>query len=360
MNNKAITNAKRLCDTMMRCFPDAKDLPLEGKFFYHQGVFLLGMLHIYELCGEEKYYAYVTSWVYSLVQEDGRIDGLCRDWLDYIQPGILLFPLYKLSGNEKYKKALKTLIEILRSWKKNESGGFWHANCHPNQMWLDSLYMAGPIQAQFGAEFGETQFLDEATKQTIIMYDHMVDPVTGLMFHAWDESKKADWSNKETGLSSTIWGRAQGWYVMAILDILSFLPDAHPNRTNLIKIEHTLLSRIMEYRDEKTKLWYQVLDKGRDPDNWLETSCSCLFTAAIAKAIRMGVLENSYTTFANQSFEALCDSLDEEGDNLLINRVCVGTCVCNYQEYLNRPTLENDLHGVGTFLLMCAEIAQSN
>ena len=360
MKTKVLNVGKALCDTMIRKFPDAADLPPKQLFHYHQGVFLSGMMKIYELTAEEQYYEYIKSWVDSIIQPDGSIETYDPTSLDDIQPGILLFPLYERTKDERYKKALNTLIDILRTWKKNSAGGFWHKDMHPDQMWLDSLYMGGPIQAEYSLFSGETQFLDEAAKQAIIMYENMTDLETGLMFHAWDESKKIDWADKETGLSSEVWGRAQGWYVVAILDILSFMPMDHPKREKLIEIEKAVLASVMKYRDEERHMWYQVVNKGSEPGNWIETSCSCLFTAAIAKAVYMNILDNSYLAYVNECFESIYESVDKAGKDILVNNVCVGTGVCDYKKYISRPTSENDLHGVGAFLLMCAEVARIN
>ncbi|MBE7033015.1 MAG: glycoside hydrolase 105 family protein [Ruminococcaceae bacterium] len=361
MRNKAIDTAKMLCDTMIRKFPEAKDLPPERRFFYHQGVFLSGMMNTYELCEEEKYYDYVKVWIDSLVDEDGKINS-CEphNWLDDIQPGILLYPLYKKTGDERYKKALDFLVGILKNWKKNKAGGFWHSNIHPDQMWLDSLYMGSPILAQYAKEFSCPEFWDETAKQAIIMYENMTNPQTGLMLHAWDESKLESWADKETGLSDETWGRAQGWYVVAIMDILSFMPSDHPYRQKLIDIEREILGNIMKYRDEKSKLWYQVVPKGNEKGNWIENSCSFLFITAIAKAVRLGVLDEKYKIYANECFEGALRNIDSDGEDLLINHVCIGTCIFDYQGYIDRPTSVNDLHGTGAFLLMCSEIARIN
>lgn len=361
MKEKAVVAAKRLCDTMMRTFPEAAKLPPERRFFYHQGVFLSGMMNTYKLCGDEKYFDYLKAWVDSLIDEDGNITSIePQDWLDDIQPGILLFPLYERTGDERYKKALDYLIDILVHWKKNKSGGFWHSMIHPDQMWLDSLYMGSPILAEYAKRFERAELLDETVSQAIIMNKNMKDESSGLMFHAWDESKKEAWADKKTGLSDEIWGRALGWYCVAMLEILSFMPSEHPKRQELCEIERELLLSVIKYRDREKKLWYQIVNKGDKADNWIENSCSFLFIAAIAKAIRMGILDESYKDFANESFDGALKNIDADGENLLINHVCIGTCVCDYKEYVSRPTSVNDLHGSGAFLLMCCEIAQIN
>lgn len=352
--------ATELCGTMMRKYA-AKDIPPVGKFHYHQGVFLSGMYHVYEVCGEEKYYGYVKDWVDSLVDENGAVRDLDRTMLDGIQPGILLFPLYRRTGDRRYKAALDTLMPILRDWPCNPVGGFWHTEKFQNEMWLDGLYMAGPLEAQYSAEFGEASYIETAVKQIILMRNHMQDKDTKLLYHGWDYFKKCSWANKETGLSPEVWGRALGWYVVAILDILTFLPENHPKRQEIIDIEREVLAAIARYQDTESGMWYQVVDKGGQDGNWLESSCSALFSYALAKAVRMGVMDKAYLDAARRGFGGIVrHSLAEDGGGLLMKDICIGTCICDYNKYISRPTSVNDLHGVGAFLLLCAELAKAD
>lgn len=359
MNGKIKTDALEVarlaCDTMMKKF-DAPQLPPEGWFHYHQGVFLSGMMNIYKICGDEKYYEYVKAWVDARVADDGTISILDRTRLDDIQPGILLFDIYDRTKKEKYKKALETLIGILRTWHKNEAGGFWHKEMHPNEIWLDGIYMAGPIQAEYGMRSGESSLTDEAAKQAVIMWENMRDEKTGLLYHAWDCTKKIDWADKKTGLSSAFWGRSVGWYTVALLDILSFTDKESGYYKVLSDIERELLESVIKYQSGSSGMWYQVIDKTERSDNWCEVSCSCLFTASIARAVKMGILPEKYLLYAEKGFKGVYNSLKTENGNLLIGGVCVGTGVCDYAGYVSRPTSVNDLHGVGAFLLMCAAI----
>ena len=354
----ALYYAKKSCDTMMRKFA-APDLPPVAKFHYHQGVFLSGMQKVYHVCKEEKYYNYIKEWVDSIIYPDGSIHSFDKGMLDDIQPGILLFDLYKRTGDERYKIALDTLMPVLKDWKRNEVGGFWHKEWHPNQMWLDGLYMAGPLEAEYSATFCEECYIETAIEQIILMRDHIQDPETKLLYHAWDPTKEIDWADKETGLSEEFWGRALGWYVVAILDILEFVPENHPKRQTIIDIELEVLEALAKYQDKETGMWYQVVNKGDVAGNWVESSCTSLFSYAMAKAVRMGFADKKYVDMAIRGFEGVINtSVEFDGDDLLIGGVCIGTGVCTYEGYISRPTSVNDLHGAGAFLLMCAEIAK--
>lgn len=350
--------AEMACSSLMSKYKP-EELPPVKRWHYHQGVFLSGMERCWKATQNEKYYEYLKSYVDSQILPDGSIVDYDITQLDDIQPGILLFNLYEKTGDERYKKALDTLVSHLRTWKKNQKGGFWHKYIYPNQMWLDGLYMGGPIAVQYGSTFGEDSFLDMATLQALLMEKYMKDEKTGLFYHAWDESKEAQWADPETGRSKELWGRAIGWYTTAILDILDFLPETHKDKNTLVEILKDLLFSLIKYQDISSGRWYQVVDKGSLPDNWLENSCTSLYVYSIAKAIRRGYLDKHYIQFAWKGYQGVIDTLkfNENGD-VLVGDICVGTGVGDYAHYIARPTSINDLHGAGAFILMCVEMAQ--
>jgi len=187
-----------------------------------------------------------------------------------------------------------------------------------------------------------------------MMCRNITDPKTGLLYHAWDDSKEAGWSDKKTGLSSEFWGRAMGWYAVAIQDILDYLPADHIRRDEFISAGLDIINALIRFQDE-SGLWYQVVDKGEISGNWLETSCSCLYTYAIAKAMKNGFLHKSYSKYINRAYEGIIKSLKFEDENLIVSNICIGTGVGNLDFYFKRPTVQNDLHGMGAFLLMCTE-----
>lgn len=354
---KPVDYAKMACDTMMRKFK-AEDLPPKGRFHYHQGVFLSGVQKTYDLCKDEKYYHYIKDWVDSIIDVKGEIHTFDPGQLDDIQPGILLFFLFGKTGERRYKIALDTLLPCIMNTKRNAEGGLWHKESCPDQMWLDGLYMAGPISAEYAFRFHKEEYLNLAIEQALLMEKKTRDEKTGLWYHAYDCSRKMPWADKETGLAPEFWGRSIGWVPVAILDELEFVPKNRPEYKELGRLVHDLLTAVIRYQDEESGLWYQVVDKGGQEGNWLETSCTCLFSAAIAKAVRTGLLEKSNLAYARKGFEGVIDRLKWDGDDLLVDNICIGTGVGNYEHYCKRPTSTNDLHGMGAFLIMCAEIEE--
>ena len=188
----------------------------------------------------------------------------------------------------------------------------------------------------------------------------MKDEKSGLYFHGWDESKQEKWADKESGLSPEIWGRAVGWYTVAILDIINFIPENHPKAENLKQIERDLLKSLVKFQDKKTGLWFEVLDKPEREDNWVETSCSCLFIYSYARAINMGIIsKDEYSNVLERAYEGIVETLTYDKDGyIILDNVCIGTCIeeGTYEYYVKRPVTKNDLHGSGAFVLMCEEV----
>lgn len=349
--------AKASVETMMRKF-EAKDLPPKGRFHYHQGVFLSGVYKTYQACGDERYFQYIKDWVDSCVDENGHIIQFNEGQLDDLQPGILLYPLLDRTGDERYKKALDTLLDILKHFPRNEVGGFWHKVTCQEQMWLDGLYMGGPIAAEYGARFDAPEFIETTVEQALLMEEKTRDDKTGLWYHAWDCVKQQAWADPVTGLSAEFWGRSIGWVPVAVLDDLDFIPKSHPKYSELERLVRDLLTAVCKYQSKQGR-WYQVVDKGDKDGNWLETSCSCLYVAAICKAVRMSILPVEYMEYAKKGYEGVIQSLAWDGDELMVGDVCIGTGVGDYKHYCDRPISVNDLHGVGAFLIMCSEMQKS-
>ncbi|HPJ03393.1 MAG TPA: glycoside hydrolase family 88 protein [Candidatus Limiplasma sp.] len=353
VNGKTLLSyALSACETMMRTYTP-QNLPPAGMFYYHQGVFLSGLYETYKLTGEEILFSYLKAWVDVNVNEYGDIQEFNPGQLDYLQPGVLLFPLYERTHDARYKSAMDTILWFYEHFPKNTLGGFWHNAMGRDQMWLDGLYMAGPYLAQYAKTFDRPDLMDVVTLQAVLMERLTHDANTGLWFHAVDLQKRHAWADPKTGCSPEFWGRAMGWVPVALLNEMDFLDGKH--RDTLARITRDLLMALIPYQDEATGLWYQVVDKGNQPGNWLETSCSCLYAAGLCKAIRLGVLPPTALPVAEKAVRGILNRLEFDGDDLLLKDISEGTWIGDYDFYCNRKRCVNDLHGIGAFLIMCAE-----
>lgn len=333
-------------------------LPPENRWHYHQGVFLCGMLDVWNETKKQEYFDYVKEYVDKLVDEDGNV-LFRRSELDAIQPGLLLLPLYEETKDKRYKIAATKLRNLLNTLNKTSEGGFWHKDNYPYQMWLDGLYMTGPFAIQYGQMFQEPELTDLIMHQEELMRKYTKDEKTGLYFHGWDEKKQQPWAT-EKGHAPEIWGRALGWYAMVIVNFIEMLPASHPKRNKLIHVIRDLFESLRNYQDEETGIWYQVVNKGYLEDNWLESSSSSLFVYAMAKAVNKEYVDQEYLEVARRAYEGIIKNniIFDENNNLILTGISIGTSIGIYDYYIGRETSHNDLHGVGAFILASIQMQQ--
>jgi unsaturated rhamnogalacturonyl hydrolase len=285
--------------------------------------------------------------------------------IDQINPGKLLFPLYQATGQERYRKAIWLLREQLRKQPRTREGGFWHKQIYPFQMWLDGIYMGSPFYAEFAATFDEPVAFDDVAFQIIAIEKHTRDPRTGLLYHAWDESRQQRWADPVTGCSPNFWSRAVGWYLMAVVDVLDHFPKEHAARGEFLAILGRTLTAMARVQDETTGLWWQVLDQADRPGNYLEASGTCMVVYAIAKGVRNGHLDESWLPLAARGFEGLLKHLVTVNDDgrVDLHGICSSAGLGgnpyrdgSFEYYVSEPIATNDLHGVGAFMLAAIEM----
>jgi unsaturated rhamnogalacturonyl hydrolase len=338
-----------------------------AKWTYDLGVILKGIDGVWYSTGDGRYFSHIQQNLDHFVNDDGTIRTYkLEDYnIDNILLGRNLLALYKVTDKEKYRKAAALLREQLKTQPRTSDGGFWHKKIYPYQMWLDGLYMGEPFYAEYAATFHETAAFDDIAKQFILMERHARDAKTGLLYHGWDESKQQRWADKTTGRSPNFWGRAMGWYGMALVDTLDYFPKDHPQRGELISILNRLAAAVEKYQEPKSSLWYQVLDKGTEKGNFLEASASCMFVYALAKGVRNGYLPASYFKVAEQGYKGILTRFiktDESGQTNLEGTVSVAGLGGNpyrdgsYEYYLSEKVVTNDPKGVGAFILASNEM----
>jgi unsaturated rhamnogalacturonyl hydrolase len=281
--------------------------PRSDRWTYEQGVMLEALRQLWSRTKDQKYASYIRRNIDRFVTDDGTIRTYEYEAfnLDNVATGRALLHLHACTGDEKYRVAAQTLMKQLANQPRTASGGFWHKKIYPNQMWLDGLYMAEPFYAAYAQHFGGADAFDDIARQFALTEAHTRDSVTGLLYHAWDESRQQRWADPVTGHSPNFWGRAIGWYAMALVDMLDYFPAEHPQRTEMIEILRRLAAALLRSRDRETALWYQVVDMPGRAGNYLESSASCMFTYAFAKGARKGYLEAEFRKSARESFEGI-------------------------------------------------------
>jgi unsaturated rhamnogalacturonyl hydrolase len=366
---------ERMAETVMKTYPDSIVVKKSGeavakrpaRWDYEQGVVLKGFDQLWKQTDNRVYFDYMKKILDQFVEPDGSIRtyDLQEFNLDHITPGRILISLYKETKEEKYKKAAEHLHEQLVQHPRTKEGGFWHKIRYPYQMWLDGLYMAGPFSAEYAATFDQPKDFDDVVNQFVWMENHVRDSKTGLLYHAWDESKEQRWANPETGQSPEFWGRAMGWYAMALVDVLDYLPESHPRRKELVAILQRLATALKNYQDPVSGVWYQVIDKGTSKGNYFEASASVMFVYAFAKGSRLGYLDKSFSELAMKGFDGAVKNFietDKQGLVHLTKTVSVGGLGGNpyrdgsFEYYISEPLRTDDLKGVGPFIQASIEI----
>lgn len=363
--------ARLMADSDQKRFPDAAmlDWTKEPKWSYTQGLVTLANQKLYAYTKEQKYWDYGYNYANKMIEADGSILGgydMEKYNLDLVNSGKILFEIYKQTGDERFKKAMDVLHTQLASQPRNSDGGYWHKKIYPWQMWLDGVYMADPFSAQYGAVFNYPEAIDDAILQVELIQKHTHDANTGLNFHGYDESREQFWANKETGLSQHVWGRAMGWYSMAMVDILDYIPADHPKRESFIQNLQKVYAAILKAQDGKTGVWYQVMDAPEREGNYLEATASVQFIYAFAKANRMGYVGDEYMQAAKKAFKGVLDTFVSENEDgtINLNQCCAvaglggegtrrdGT----FEYYLSEPIRANDPKGIGPFIMAAIEM----
>jgi unsaturated rhamnogalacturonyl hydrolase len=356
--------SQRMANTAIQLWKDS----LPGtNWSYDQGIVLQGLQSVWQQSAKGEYYSYIQKAMDRYVGTDGTIRTYkANDYtLDNILSGRSLLLLHHVSGAEKYYKAAALLRKQLNDHPKTPEGGFWHKKRYANQMWLDGLYMAEPFYAEYASVYHEDTDFDQIADQFIWMEQHARDSKTGLLYHAWDQSKKERWANPQTGLSACLWARADGWYAMGLVDVLSYFPVNHPKRAALIVILNRLAIAIQGSQDQGSGLWYQVLDKGAQKGNYLEASASCMFVYTLAKGVREGYLSPKYLPVAQKAYGGIIKNFIESDANGQVNLKGTAGAVGvggepyrdgSYEYYTGVKTITNETKGVGSFMLASVEI----
>ncbi len=364
--------SERMMLSEMQRFPEAwmLDFSKSPKWTYPSAIVLDGAEQLYIRTGKKEYYDYIIGFGEKLIKEDGTIltYDLSKYNIDMLNSGNVLLYLYEKEKKEKYLKALQTLRLQIDGQPRTQEGSFWHKKIYPNQVWLDGLYMGMPFYTHYTKDFTKGADAVKAYDDIVFQFDsvqkNLLDKKTGLLYHAWDESKKEAWADKETGLSPNFWGRAMGWYGMAMVDVLDYLPEDHPGRARLISYIKSYADAVIKVQDKKSGLWYQVLDKPLANGNYEEATASAMFVYTMIKSVNKGYLPASYKAAAKKGYDGIIKNLITVDENGVVNlnKCCAVAGLGgkpyrdgSYEYYVNEEIRSNDGKGTGPFILASLE-----
>jgi len=340
-----------------------------NKWNYIDGCMISAVLSMYELTKDEKYLKFADDFDGWFVQEDGSIRTYDPEEknLDNLNAARNLYTLYKLTGKEKYRKAMDTARHQLEIQPRTKAGNFWHKQIYPNQVWLDGLYMAQPFFMQYETELNGMKGCQDSFQQFKNVEKLMKDPKTGLYYHGYDESREAKWANPETGCSKSFWLRSLGWFMASLVETDAVMHEAlYYEYRYLQKMLKDVADAVLKVQDESGMFW-QVMDRPEDDGNYLETSGTALIAYALLKGARLGYLPERYGDAGEKAFQGIVDRYLKINANGTINLggICLvaglggedrrdGTPAYYYSE----PIVENEAKGTAPFILAFTEIVK--
>jgi rhamnogalacturonyl hydrolase YesR len=363
------------------------DFSKKPRWSYVMGIELEAMLDTYLKYGGDAIRKYCQEYTDTMIYADGNIRGYkLEDYnLDNIRTGHFVTRMYKLWPEKKNLLAMQLMMRQLKNQPRTDVDKvYWHKAIYSYQVWLDGIFMGLPFYTLTARDLlprKEAQKIyDDAVNQISITYKRTFDPKTGLNRHAYDETRDMFWADKETGLSQHCWGRAQGWYTMALIELLDALPQDYSRRAELIELLRQDLDAIIKYQDQKTGLWYQVMDQPGREGNYLESTCSSMFTYVLLKANRLGYLGEKYRDAGIKAYKGIINNFIQvhPDKTISLTRCCevagLGPGLSakvlkaapkvkenkrrdgSYQYYLSEPIRNNDAKGVGPFIWASLEM----
>lgn len=310
--------------------------------------------------------AFTLTYADTLIQEGGNILNYKMEnySLDEVNSGKILYRLWQKTGQPKYRQAMDTMREQLRQSPRVPEGGFWHKQRYPQQMWLDGLYMGAPYYAEYATRFErgaeqEASFRDVWHQFDLIFKMTWCDKCH-LLHHGWDSSHKQKWCDPENGKSAHAWGRAEGWYLMALVDCVDWMPEIY--KDSLAGQLRTICQQLVKLQDKKNGCWMQVLDETGREGNYFEMSATAMFAYAMLKGYRLGMLEKRYMKAGRKALDGIVKhylTTDEQG-MVTLHNICHVAGLSDdrdgsFEYYISTERQDNDPKGVGPLIKAIVE-----
>jgi len=354
--NKPMKWSVTTANSFIEKFPDPDSIKWNSKsshFDWQAGYAMFMFEKMWKKTGDIRYFNYIKRYVDQQVDEAGNIPDFKPTALDHFCPGYAILFMYEQTHQEKYKIAATKIFEAFKTYPRNQDGSFWHSTGAKNQMWVDGVYMGQIFMARYGKVIGEsTTAFGEVTKQMKLIVEHCQKP-NGLLLHAWDESKKASWADKTTGLAPEVWSEGLGWYAVLIADVLDYLPKNNPDYPLILSHLQKLCEGLKNCQDQQTGMWCQVVDKPEVAGNWNETSGTGMFTYLIKKAVNKGYISKAvYEPVVKKAYAGIITKANINAKGFVDIKDCSSIGVQNsYTVYINKPHELNTFAGVTSFIL---------
>ncbi len=293
-------------------------------------------------------YDWCKTFADNALNEDGSFKNFKKGNIDNIASGKVFFELYNresargtaegTAAAARYKTAAEYLYNYLRNDYSriqiaDGRGCFYHKDIYPNQMWLDGLYMGAAFYAEYLAEFApdDEEGWSDVANQFITVHQHTYDADKKLNYHGWSADPtdaNSFWAKQEEphkGCSAEFWGRGMGWFFASLVDVLEVMPVNHTDYAKLTAILQQVAEGLKERQDAESGVWYQLLQYDDTfvgtcgKKNYLEASASSMFTYSYLKALRLGLLDDSYRPVAEKAYQGLISTFVTENEDQTLN-----------------------------------------
>lgn len=283
---------------------------------YDHALLLHSLLRLAETTGTASYRRFAERQAERLAGGDGTGCGFRPGVHDLEQSAVgwVLFEVWKRRRNGACLQAIRRIREDLALHPRTAAGVFWYRKALAYRVWLDGVAMYVPFLSSFALEFDEPELLDDVCGQLILIESWMRDGATGLLYHAWDESRKHVWAHPETGCSPHFSARGMAAYGLALVEALGCLPGDHPDRTALLAMLARFAEAVVRCQDPLSRLWFRVIDQPERRGNLPDAAASALLVSSLVKAVRAGLLGRDYLDAALNGFRGLLSHRVAEAD----------------------------------------------
>ena len=356
--------------------PYMLDFAKKPKWSYVMGIEMEGMLDTYLTYKDNKkneaIINYLHEYAKEMIDETGNIQGYkIEDYnLDQIRTGKYILRMEQLYPEEKNKLACDLLWKQLQKQPRTKQGVWFHKAIYANQVWLDGIFMGLPFYCNYAKTYLKpnkaNKIYNDAVKQVTTTDKFTFDNNTQLWKHAWDEKHSIFWADKTTGLSQHTWARAQGWYAMALVEILDAMPEDYAKRQEVIDLLAKVLKNTVAYQDKKTGVWYDVMDVN-DNRNYLEATASSMFAYCLLKSARLGYVGEDMKQAGIKAYKGIINEFIQINDDKTISltKCCSVSGLGpesnlkrdgSFEYYISEPIRDNDAKGVGPFIWASLEM----
>ena len=322
-----------------------------------------------------------ASLVYTMVKQYDNIsdENQKKNYLDFVKTamdktykqangkvpnavasGLGMAFLYRVTKDIKYKKACDKIYTDYLKIKRTKDGAVSHLPAH-RELWDDTVFMIGQFLMELYKATGDEKYIDELFKQISLHREKLQDSTTGLWVHGWDSDYKGhfsfgsqlNWANKTTGKSAEIWGRGNGWVVVTMADLLQTMPKSNPNWNKLADYLKEMIINLPQLQDKATGHWFQLTARPDEPENYIESSSTAMFSYGISKALQLDlVTDAAYKNSIELAYKGLRNysilQIDEK--YITTKNVCKGTCIGDKEYYLKRKVKNEKPYSIGMFI----------